>query len=136
VYAWCGGSNKTSRTAANRYLRHANRIKLDVEGEEDDYLPYLLREKSDTYDFATDGLPGYSKRMTHVGRYLGLISEVEEMLNGKGDLGGWFWHLRYLDPEGLLHFLKLPVTMEALEGVTNEQMWRYAGVIAKKDAGK
>ena len=55
---WCSGSNKKDKIAANRIFRRINKILLK---KDPDKIKYRLREVSDTYDFATDGLAYYVK---------------------------------------------------------------------------
>lgn len=55
---WCSGSNKKDKIAANRIFRRINKILLK---KDPDKIKYRLREVSDTYSFATDGLAYYVK---------------------------------------------------------------------------
>lgn len=54
-----GDSDKKSRTIANRKLRKINKQRLKQDPESGEFK--LLREVSDTWDFASDGLAYYSK---------------------------------------------------------------------------
>jgi hypothetical protein len=54
-----GDSDKKSRTIANRKLRKINKQRLKQDPESGELT--LLREVSDTWDFASDGLAYYSK---------------------------------------------------------------------------
>lgn len=56
-YMTCG-SNKKDKIAANRIFRRINKILLK---KDPDKIKYRLREVSDTYSFATDGLAYYLK---------------------------------------------------------------------------
>lgn len=53
---WC--SNKKDKVAANRIFRRINKILLK---KDPDKIKYRLREVSNTYNFATDGLAYYLK---------------------------------------------------------------------------
>ena len=53
---WC--SNKKDKIAANRIFRRINKILLK---KDPDKIKYRLREVSDTYSFATNGLAYYVK---------------------------------------------------------------------------
>ena len=55
---WCNGSNKKDKIAANRIFRRINKIFVK---KDPDKVKYRLREVSDTYSFATDGLAYYLK---------------------------------------------------------------------------
>lgn len=54
-----GDSDKKSRTIANKKLRKINKQILKRDPESGEFK--LLREVSDTWDFASDGLAYYSK---------------------------------------------------------------------------
>ena len=54
-----GSSDKKSRTIANRKLRKINKLKLIQDPEGGDFK--VLREVSDTWNFASDGLAYYTK---------------------------------------------------------------------------
>lgn len=55
----CEGSNKKDKIAANRIFRRINKIFLK---KDPDKVKYRLREVSDTYSFATDGLAYYVQK--------------------------------------------------------------------------
>ena len=55
---WCNGSNKKDKIVANRIFRRINKILMK---KDPDKVKYRLREVSDTYSFATDGLAYYLK---------------------------------------------------------------------------
>jgi len=59
---YVGDSNKLSRSFANRHLRRIIKkaISSMKEIEDIDILPIRLREVYSVYDFATDGLGGFS----------------------------------------------------------------------------
>ena len=54
-----GKSDKKSRTIANKKLRKINKLKLIQDPEGGDFK--VLREVSDTWNFASDGLAYYTK---------------------------------------------------------------------------
>lgn len=56
---YSGKSDKRSRTVANKKLRRINKLKLIQDPEGGDYK--ILREVSDTWNFASDGLAYYTK---------------------------------------------------------------------------
>ncbi len=56
---YSGKSDKKSRTVANKKLRRVNKLRLNRDPKTGDFK--VLREVSDTWNFASDGLAYYTR---------------------------------------------------------------------------
>ncbi|MDR2560800.1 MAG: hypothetical protein LBC63_03390 [Holophagales bacterium] len=123
-----GNSDKESRAAANRALRRKNRARL-ARGEE----PLLMREVSDTWTFASDGLAQYCRSLD-LNSYIMVVTSVLRAYINSGVakmerrplfFGGGYWSI-----DGLLEKHKNP------ESITDKQIAEWCAAEVKKNANR
>jgi hypothetical protein len=141
----CYSSNKWGRTAANRKLRRAVKARIHLDYDEDDYIPKVLREVSNTYSFPSDGLPWYNEKNTLDGYYHDLLQDVGECLTVGFEVVHYKTAREYIRlhnghftgyVEDMCHYFHRPITAHTLRGFENREYKEFARVLWKKRWGR